>query len=93
MDYLKADLGSQIPSHLLWVNQAKRRYYRLRCCRDLFGEIYLVRTWGSLDSGRSNVKIHYLSPSELSPLVKSIVKRRENRGYRLSRESKFSWET
>ena len=33
---------------LLWVNPAKKRYYRLRVETDLLGDLTLVRTWGSL---------------------------------------------
>ncbi|ODS22760.1 hypothetical protein AB835_12300 [Candidatus Endobugula sertula] len=44
---------------MLWIHEQKQRYYRLTVNRDLFGDLCLVRTWGSLvdDCGGSKTEV------------------------------------
>lgn len=51
---------NSIPNQL-WQHPGKRRYYRLQVMTDLFGELYLIRSRGSLDTTKWNYKTELLS--------------------------------
>lgn len=78
------------PKHLLWINRTKRRYYRLRCCVDLLGDTYVVRTWGSLDSGRASMLVCYVNEPNRQRLVRDLRSRRKRRGYELISDEQVS---
>jgi len=62
-------------------NDQKRRFYKVFVGQDLFGDMVLIRQWGSLDNRQGNCQQSIISLSELIPLVSGIVKEREKRGY------------
>ena len=66
----------------LWINPKKRRYYRVYLCIDLFGDIFLQRTWGSLNTAHSGSREELLEcwQSGLDRL-EVIKKQRSQRGY------------
>jgi hypothetical protein len=66
----------------VWVNMAKRRYYRAFLQEDLLGDWVLVRCWGSLDSqhGRICTELVDSMASGLATFGK-IEKQRSTRGY------------
>jgi hypothetical protein len=66
----------------LWINLEKRRYYRTVVQRDLLGDWTLVRSWGSLDSHRGQVRTELVSSYERClKVIGDIDKRRAYRGY------------
>lgn len=69
---------------VLWVNEKKRRYYRVWVYQDLLNDWVLLRMWGSLDSSRGGEKKELISSHDegLSKLC-DIHKRRISRHYDL----------
>ncbi len=67
--------------HTLWINEEKRRYYRIRVQKDLFGRLVVIRTWGSLQSDRSGIRINHVDKETVDELLKSITQRRRTNGY------------
>lgn len=67
--------------HTLWINEDKRRYYRIRVQTDLFGCSAVIRTWGSLQSDRSGMQINPIEKDKTEKLLKSIARRRKKNGY------------
>lgn len=66
----------------LWKNPTTRRYYRVQVAADLFGDLCLVRYWGSLDTARGNSKTEVLpSWQEAQRHLSKISKERIRRGY------------
>jgi predicted DNA-binding WGR domain protein len=66
----------------LWKNPAKRRYYRVQIAPDLFGDLCLVRSWGSLDTARGNSKLEVLPRwQEAQRHLDKISKERARKGY------------
>ncbi len=69
---------------MLWINRTKQRYYRLTVNRDLFGDLCLVRTWGSLVDDRGGSKTEVLgNERSLASQVNVIKKQRQQREYKL----------
>ena len=76
------DTGMEQPVSQLWKNPLKRRYYRVQVAPDLFGELCLVRSWGSLDTARGNCKMERLHDwQEAKRRVARVGKERVRRGY------------
>lgn len=66
----------------LWNNPETRRYYRVQVAPDLFGDLCLVRSWGSLDTARGNSKLEVLPDwQEAQRHLHKIGKERARRGY------------
>ncbi len=66
----------------LWKNPATRRYYRVIVAPDLFGELNLIRVWGSLDNARGNHKTERLADwQEVNTRLEQISKERRRKGY------------
>jgi hypothetical protein len=66
----------------VWINQSKRRYYRVILQNDLLGDLVIIRSWGSLDSDRGQVRKEIVdSESDGIMKVQEIEKRRLYRGY------------
>lgn len=75
-------LGMESSLTQLWKNPAKRRYYRVQIAPDLFGELCLVRSWGSLDTARGNSKTEVLpSWQDAQRHLSKIGKERTRKGY------------
>lgn len=66
----------------------KRRFYKLYVGVDLFGDMMLIRQWGSLDSRQGNRKQTIINPNELTMIVQSVVRDRERKGYSVIEKSK-----
>lgn len=65
-----------------WKNPTTRRYYRVQIAPDLFGELCLVRSWGSMDTARGNSKMELLrSWQEAQQHLSKISKERTRKGY------------
>jgi len=70
------------PINQLWTNPLKRRYYRAYLCTDLFGGIFLQRTWGSLHTAHGGSKQELLDSWESGlKRLDAIAKQRRQRGY------------
>ena len=70
------------PINQLWINQSKRRYYRVYLCADLLGDVFLQRTWGSLNTAHSGSKQELLENWQLGlDRLEIIKKQRRQRGY------------
>lgn len=67
---------------MLWVNQEKRRYYKVLVYEDLLGDLVFLRNWGSLDNARGGVKTEIVSLQEAEDLLVNIEKRRLKRNYK-----------
>jgi predicted DNA-binding WGR domain protein len=66
----------------LWKNPETRRYYRVQVAPDLFGDLCLVRSWGSLDTARGNSKLEVLPGwQEAQRHLDKISKERIRKGY------------
>lgn len=73
---------------LLWINSHKQRYYKVVVTHDLFGEVCLIRLWGSLITDRGGCKSDIVQNDEsLSLMIQSIKQQRQRRDYRLIIES------
>jgi hypothetical protein len=69
----------------VWVNLAKRRYYRTVLQCDLLGHWTLTRSWGSLDSNRGRVQHEIVDSKEAGELRQKVIdKVRIYRGYQLT---------
>ena len=72
------------PINQLWINPIKRRYYRAYLCTDLFGDIFLQRSWGSLITAQSGTKQELLKSWQSGlDRLDVIKKQRGQRGYEL----------
>jgi hypothetical protein len=71
---------------LLWINQEKRRYYRVRVYQDLLGDWVLSRSWGALDSSKGGCRVEVIEPQRFDDLLAEIEKRRRQRDYVLVEE-------
>jgi len=71
------------PINQLWINSLKSRYYRVYLCTDLLGDIFLQRTWGSLNTAQGGSTQELLEnwQSGLERLD-TIAKQRHQRGYK-----------
>lgn len=65
----------------LWNNPVKRRYYRVQVMFDLFGDLCLVRSWGSLDTARGNSKVELLAGWQVGKRHRHVWSRSERNGY------------
>jgi predicted DNA-binding WGR domain protein len=66
----------------VWINLEMRRYYRVVAQRDLFGDWTLVRSWGSLDNNRGQMRTMVIeSYDQCMSIIDNITKRRTYRGY------------
>ncbi|ODS23606.1 hypothetical protein AB835_08315 [Candidatus Endobugula sertula] len=61
---------------MLWIHEQKQRYYRLTVNRDLFGDLCLVRTWGSLVDDRGGSKTEVLDNERSLAVVARFYKSR-----------------
>ena len=71
------------------INPERNRYrfYVLEVCRDLWGELCLIRRWGRLGASSSWTRekhtwIQSESKEELKRAIRSITLARERHGYR-----------
>jgi len=71
---------------MLWINQEKRRCYRVRVYQDLLGDWVMVRSWGSLDTLRGGSKTDLVDCSDVEGLLLGIEKQRVKKGYSLVNE-------
>ena len=65
-----------------WENRSLRRYYQAVLRQNLFGELELMRMWGSLDHARGGmlcVPVASMADGELA--LYEVSKHREKRGY------------
>lgn len=65
-----------------WENHALRRYYQAVIQQNLFGELELMRMWGSFDhahGGMLCVPVASIADGELA--LDEVSKHREKRGY------------
>jgi hypothetical protein len=66
----------------VWINMENRRYYRAIIQRDLLGEWTLVRSWGSLDNNRGQIRTELINTyDQCMSIMGDIAKRRAYRGY------------
>jgi len=81
-DFKAYNEGMETPIHRLWVNALKRRYYRAYLSTDLFGQICLQCSWGSLDSLKGGSRVEYPTHwAEGLSRLDAIDKRRHQHGY------------
>ena len=67
---------------LRWHHPEKRRYYKAFLQYDLFGELCLVREWGSMDTGRGNFDQLPCPDIEAArQALRALRRRRKQRGY------------
>lgn len=67
-----------------WIHPQKRRWYTVYLIRDLFGDLILIRTWGSLDTQRGGEQRLLLNrPEDALPLLTTTANARKRHGYRL----------
>lgn len=66
---------------MVWVNQKKRRFYRVIVQKDLLGDVVLYRYWGSLDSAHGGTKTELVNGDDIDNLLFSIDKLRTKKGY------------
>ncbi|MDX9987387.1 MULTISPECIES: WGR domain-containing protein [Thiothrix] len=65
-----------------WSHAVKRRYYRVDIAPDLFGDLCMVRSWGSLDTARGNSKMELVPCWQVATQrLEQIAKERLRRGY------------
>jgi len=66
-----------------WVHPQKRRWYTILLHRDLFGDLVLIRAWGSLDSQRGGEKKEILEDiGDAEKRLKENRRLRLRHGYR-----------
>jgi predicted DNA-binding WGR domain protein len=66
----------------IWINMEKRRYYRAVVQLDLFGDLTITRSWGSLDNNRGQVRTETINTYDQGKkIMGDIEKRRNYRGY------------
>lgn len=69
---------------MLWINHEKQRYYRATVSCDLFGNLCVMRIWGSLFGDRCGSKVDVLDDeSQLAACIDTIKKQRDKRQYHL----------
>jgi len=67
-----------------WINNEKRRYYRIYILKDLLGDISVIRAWGSLDSNAgSQVRHSLIEQKTIDSLLERLCLQRKHRGYEL----------
>ena len=72
---------------MLWINRAKQRYYRVVITHDLFGNLCLIRTWGSLIDSRGGCKTDIVEGEQtLTAQINIINNQRKQRDYFLVSE-------
>jgi predicted DNA-binding WGR domain protein len=73
----------------VWINDSMRRYYRVIFQTYLFGHLVMVRSWGSLDSNRGQMRSELISNKQHGmDALNRIGKTRRHRGYRLVSQDK-----
>ena len=71
---------------LEWTKEDK--FYYVTINNNLYGEICVLRAWGSTRNKRGGKKIHYFATEEeVELLLKKITSRRKYRGYQKSEDS------
>lgn len=60
-----------------FVHRAKRRWYKVRVQKDLFGQVVILCLWGSLDSRLGGKRCEPYARERLL----AILKRRQKRKY------------
>lgn len=68
---------------MLWINQEKRRSYRVRVYQDLLGDLVMIRSWGALDTFRGGSKTDLVDVAKIDDLLLVIEKQRVRKGYLL----------
>lgn len=77
---------------VLWINEKKRRYYRVWVYQDLLNDWVLLRMWGSLDSSLGGEKKELISShDEGLAKLRDIHKRRTSRHYDLTDVASHQW--
>lgn len=67
---------------MYFINEAQRKYYKTSISHDLFGQMVVIRDYGSLDSKRHSRKTSPVSGErDATALLDKIRKVRERRGY------------
>lgn len=65
-----------------WENHSLRRYYQAVLQQNLFGELELMRMWGSLDHAHGGTLCEPVaSVADGERALFEVAKRREKRGY------------
>jgi hypothetical protein len=64
---------------MLWINHEKQRYYRVVISHDLFGNLCLIRTWGSLIDSRGGSKTDIVGGDQSLIAQIEIIKRQRMR--------------
>ncbi len=67
-----------------WLNKEKQRFYTITIKKEIPEFIQMHYVWGSCNSKRGGNKYLFVSTDdEAISLIKSMIKRRKNRGYEL----------
>lgn len=69
-----------------WLNEEKRRYYKVFVYKDLLGDLVLLRNWGSLDNAKGGIKTEIVDSKNIEDLLTNIEKKRLKRNNRLTNE-------
>lgn len=67
-----------------WVNPEKRRFYKASIQKDIFGGLYLLLEWGSLDSRQGNFRsLPCTDIADIRASLRQVFKRRKQKRYQL----------
>lgn len=67
---------------LIWTHQKERRWYAVDMTADIFGQLVVIKEWGSLDTDRGGrMVIPCDSVESAEKLMDAIAARRMARGY------------
>ena len=65
-----------------WENAGARRYYEARVTQGLFGEWYVLRSWGGIGTRFGGEQADLVtSPADAITVLEVLAKRRVQRGY------------
>lgn len=65
----------------LWVNKAKKRYYKVLTGTDLFGRHWLIKAWGGIGNHLGGCSQVELQPGDIEKALDVIAKERKRRDY------------
>lgn len=69
----------------VWVNDEKKRYYKVLEGFDLFGDYWLIKAWGGTDNKMGGFSQAKINPDDLVCKLQEIIKHRATRNYRLEK--------
>ena len=68
----------------VWINREKRRHYTAHLTEDLLGDLVLVQSWGSLDSGAGRIQKRLMESEQEGVLaIEAITRKRKEHEYTL----------